>query len=95
MSQQLVNWSPTLSYLTIIGRDFATTFIMMFFLIKVNLRERTIKAQLEKDETLMDLLELNSVLNSVAPMYSFSKYLDTHKPDYRNLLKLVKLHRQF
>ena len=68
----LVNWSPTLSYVTIICRDLSVTITMMYFLIKVNMRERTIKAQLEKGDSLNDLMDLGTVLDSVQPMFSFS-----------------------
>ena len=45
---------------------------MMYFLIKVNLHERSIKAQLEKGDSLNDLMDLGTVLDSVQPMFSFS-----------------------
>ena len=95
ISEVLVNWSPTLSYITIISRDLSVTIAMMYFLIKVNLRERTIKAQLEKGDSLNDLMDLGTVLDSVQPMFSFSQYLDNHKPDFKHLLKLVKAYRQY
>ena len=70
---------------------------MMYFLIKVNRREKINTATLEKDEDdcLMDLMDLNTALDSVAPLYGFTQYLEKHKPEYKHLLRLVKLHRMY
>ena len=68
---------------------------MIYFLVKVNNYEGTIKAQLEVEDNLSDLVDLSTILDSVAPLYSFSSYLDKHKPDYKFLLKLIKAYRQY
>ena len=57
-----------LSYLSIIARYLSVTAAMMYYLVKVNHYEGTIKAQLEVSDNLRDLVDLSTVLDSVAPM---------------------------
>ena len=66
---------------------------MMYFLVKINIKEKSDKAALERDDCFENLMDLNTALDSVAPLYSFSQYLDTHKPDLKHLLKLVTKHK--
>ena len=93
--QIMTEYSQVFSYVSIICRDLSVTACMIYFLVKVNNYEGTIKAQLEVEDNLSDLVDLSTILDSVAPLYSFSSYLDKHKPDYKFLLKLIKAYRQY
>ena len=61
----MYNYSQMLSYIAIIARDLSVTACMMYFLVKVNYNESTIKAQLEVTDNLKDLMDLDTVLKSV------------------------------
>lgn len=46
--------------------------ITVYFLVKVGIRENSLKQQLTKRENLYDVMDLSTVLGSVTPLMSFS-----------------------
>lgn len=88
----LISHAPLFSYVTIITRDFATHLVMVYFIVKVNRRESNIKAELEREDSPHDLLELKTVLNSCRPLMSFGSYLEDKKPNHLVLLEYIKIY---
>ena len=74
------------------SRDFIVHCVMVYFIVKVNIRETNIKAELEREDTHHDLHELKTVLNSCRPRMCFENYLDENKQDHVILLDYVKLY---
>jgi hypothetical protein len=65
--------------------------ITLYFLIKVNRAEDLGHIRLlETEETHTNLIDLNSIINSVSPHYFFRKYLLTHYPEQLAYLEMVK-----
>ena len=60
----------------IILRDFAILSITIYFLMVVNKRENSIKTVLAKKDTVLDLMDLETVLSSVTPIIAFTNYID-------------------
>ena len=60
----------------IILRDFAILTITIYFLMVVNKRENSIKTVLAKKDTVLDLMDLETVLSSVTPIIAFTNYID-------------------
>ena len=88
--QTLVKYSPLASYVVIITRDFVVHCAMVFFIVRVNKREMNIKREMEREDSLHDLQELKTVLNSCRPLMSFSSYIETEKPAHMCLLEYIK-----
>ena len=61
-----------MTYSTIIVRDMTSLAITVYFLVKVGIRENSLKQQLTKRENLYDVMDLSTVLGSVTPLMSFS-----------------------
>ena len=91
-----VNIAATIwAYCCIILRDTLILCITTYFLVRVNRRENNLKVVLAKKDSVLDLLDLESVLGSVTPMIAFSKYIDEQYPDYSAMLRFIKLSKIF
>lgn len=88
----LAKYSDLLSYIVIVCRDFTTHVCMIYFIYTVNRREDTIKNELAKGDSLHDVQELKTVLNSCRPLMSFSAYLYDKKNDHICLFEYIKLY---
>ena len=70
-------------------------FITIYFIFKVNGKEKTVRRQLEAYESVHDVIDLSTVLYSVTPLICFGNYLENEHPSYLHLLKFVKMYRIF
>lgn len=80
-----------LTYFTIVVRDLGVLAITVVFLLRVGMRERSLKRQLSQKEDLLDVMDLSTVLYSVTPLMAFSKFLNEHMPNYSQLLRLIQM----
>ena len=97
MSGPLVNASYVAAYWCIFLRDISILAIIMWHLLRINFREnRNIFRHLQlisqgNRETIMQLMDLSSVIMSVVPLQQFKLYLQNHNPQALEYLKIVKL----
>ena len=85
-------YAPLCSYIVIILRDFIVHCVMVYFIVRVNRRESSIKNELARQDTTYDLQELKTLLNSYRPLMAFSAYLEKEKPEHMVLLDYIKLY---
>lgn len=84
-----------LTYYTLVVRDLSVLIITVIFLIRVGIRENSLKQQLVMKEDLMDMMDLSAVLGSVTPLIAFSKYLEEKKSSHSHLLRFIKMVKIF
>ena len=90
-----IGFSYFWTYVIIVIRDLSILVITVYFLISVNRRETDLQTVLAKKDTVLDLMELDSVLCSVTPMIAFQKYIDEKQQGYSALLKFVKISKLY
>ena len=94
-SQLMVYLAQLWTYITIVLRDFIILLITIYFLIVVNKRENDIKTVLAKKDTVLDLMDLETVLSSVTPIIAFTNYIDDKREELSPLLRFVKCSKIF
>ena len=94
-SQLMVYLAQLWTYITIVLRDFVILSITIYFLIVVNKRENDIKTVLAKKDTVLDLMDLETVLSSVTPIIAFTNYIDDKRGELSPLLRFVKCSKIF
>ena len=69
--------------------------VTAYFLVSVNYRQsKDDIAFLEREDSINDMVEFNSVLNSCRPLVTFQLYLEQKYPDFVALLNFVKFYEQ-